>query len=422
MLTNIIAYLHTTLAYQSAAMQLMVGQANFDAQQLHLQEPLPITVPANTNEWHLAMPPDGVTGTLTTPNYFYRFNAGKLVSIQRKPSARGSLANSENQVSLIDTNGAYQLARQWLAAISVDVPALESKYPPTVLQVTTSRAGTRGRIAARNRDRAAATNAVVSAPRPVPSLFRVIWGGKRAAGAQSGAAEAATVEILGSTKQCLALRINPNLLAAPPLQVTNAALLLGTPPPPQHFVEDFLGGRSAYETVAHPDKAVAWLLGSSPDGSDTKVNRTPATAVNPATLTLLSQTLTDFNSFSWLDEKACDSDYTVRLQFVKGADTVEILWSGDCDHLQVTHGAQTAEKDCAALVSAALPLLKPGGTLFASANAATLQPGDFLESIAGAISAAGRSVEARQYAPQPPDFPMHRAEPGYLKTVWMRVR
>ena len=77
MLTNIIAYLHTTLAYQSAAMQLMVGQANFDAQQLHLQETLPITVPANTNEWHLAMPPDCVTGTLTTPNYFYRFNAGK---------------------------------------------------------------------------------------------------------------------------------------------------------------------------------------------------------------------------------------------------------------------------------------------------------------------------------------------------------
>ena len=82
MMTNVIAYLHTTFAYQSAAMHLMVGQANFDAQQLHLKEPLPIVVSANTNDWRVAMPPDGVTGLLVTSNYFYKFSAGRLVSIQ----------------------------------------------------------------------------------------------------------------------------------------------------------------------------------------------------------------------------------------------------------------------------------------------------------------------------------------------------
>ncbi len=51
MMTNVIAYLHTTFAYQSAVMQLAVGQANFDAQVLHLRETLPIVVPANTNVW-----------------------------------------------------------------------------------------------------------------------------------------------------------------------------------------------------------------------------------------------------------------------------------------------------------------------------------------------------------------------------------
>ena len=101
--------------------------------------------------------------------------------------------------------------------------------------------------------------------------------------AANGLAMQASVEILGSTKQCLGLRIqNPELLRAPPLQVTNAAALLGTPPPPQHFVEEFLGGPAAYAAVAQPDTVTAWLLTSTPDDPDSKTNRTPAVAVNAA--------------------------------------------------------------------------------------------------------------------------------------------
>ena len=33
----------------------------------------------------------------------------------------------------------------------------------------------------------------------------------------------------------------------------------------------------------------------------------------------------------------------------------------------------------------------------------------------------GRKVLQRHYAPQPPDFPIERAEPAYLKTVWLRI-
>src|ERR1035438_2763762 len=143
MLTNVIAYLHTTLAYQSAAMQLMVGQANFDARQLHLPETLPMTVPADTNTRTVARPPDGVTGGFATSNYLYRFNAGRLVSIQKKPQPRGP-ADALSQPTLIDTNGAYQLATQWLAAISMDVPALE-KYPHSVIQFSTRPPAVRNR-------------------------------------------------------------------------------------------------------------------------------------------------------------------------------------------------------------------------------------------------------------------------------------
>jgi 23S rRNA (cytosine1962-C5)-methyltransferase len=85
------------------------------------------------------------------------------------------------------------------------------------------------------------------------------------------------------------------------------------------------------------------------------------------------------------------------------------------------HGAFRAEKDFGQLVTAALKVLKPDGVLLASTNAAALAPEDFLADIAAAVRAAGRKIARQHYVPQPPDFPITRAEPGYLKTVWLRV-
>ena len=86
------------------------------------------------------------------------------------------------------------------------------------------------------------------------------------------------------------------------------------------------------------------------------------------------------------------------------------------------HGVFRAEKDYGKLVTAALPLLKPGRVLFASTNAAGLEPEDFLKAVQSALARAGRKILQQYYAPQPPDFPITRAEPGYLKTVWLRIR
>jgi len=84
-------------------------------------------------------------------------------------------------------------------------------------------------------------------------------------------------------------------------------------------------------------------------------------------------------------------------------------------------GVFQAEKDYGALVEAVLPLLKSGGVLLASTNAAAFAPEDFLQAVAGAIQRARRSVSRRHYAPQPPDFPIEREEPAYLKTVWLQL-
>jgi 23S rRNA (cytosine1962-C5)-methyltransferase len=84
-------------------------------------------------------------------------------------------------------------------------------------------------------------------------------------------------------------------------------------------------------------------------------------------------------------------------------------------------GVFRAEKDYGSLVSAALPVLRPGGVLFASTNAAEWAPESFLETVEKALAATRRGIRKQHYVPQPPDFPISRAEPGYLKTVWLRV-
>jgi 23S rRNA (cytosine1962-C5)-methyltransferase len=84
-------------------------------------------------------------------------------------------------------------------------------------------------------------------------------------------------------------------------------------------------------------------------------------------------------------------------------------------------GAFRVERDFGKLVTAAARLLKSRGVLFASSNAARWAPEDFAQAIHAAVGVGGRKVVRSHYAPQPPDFPISRAEPGYLKTLWLRL-
>lgn len=81
----------------------------------------------------------------------------------------------------------------------------------------------------------------------------------------------------------------------------------------------------------------------------------------------------------------------------------------------------SAARDYGRLARAALPVLRPGGLLFASTNAAELAPEKFRGQVLAAVGEAGRSVRQEHYAPQPPDFPISRARPAHLKTVWLRL-
>jgi len=84
-------------------------------------------------------------------------------------------------------------------------------------------------------------------------------------------------------------------------------------------------------------------------------------------------------------------------------------------------GIFRVEKDYRKLLKLAVPLVKSGGVLFASTNAADWPAEKFIEHMKAEIRAAARSITQLSFVPQPPDFPISRAEPAYLKTVWMRL-
>jgi 23S rRNA (cytosine1962-C5)-methyltransferase len=84
-------------------------------------------------------------------------------------------------------------------------------------------------------------------------------------------------------------------------------------------------------------------------------------------------------------------------------------------------GPFRVETDYGRLVGAALPLLKPNGVLLACANTVRLDPERFVNVVRATVGACGRTLLRQHYAPQPPDFPIHRDEPAHLKTVWLRI-
>jgi len=121
----------TTDLYQKEALKLTLEEANKVAKELNLPEELPITE-SNLVEFHIS--PFGfaysykMIGGITTKNYAYyvaqgdKFNDLTVADYDQfclKLKSRGTLPIAE-----LNTNAAYELATQWLAAVSMDVKQL----------------------------------------------------------------------------------------------------------------------------------------------------------------------------------------------------------------------------------------------------------------------------------------------------------
>lgn len=129
----------TTPAYQRKAIDMLVQEANKVAAELHLSEKLPITE-ADIIGAYIA--PFGMgyvrkyIGNITTHNYNYAVLQNYKFSSLTKNDFDNLCKLYEKKyvwpLSRMDTNGAYRLAAEWLAALSVDVKALDHDCPPVV--------------------------------------------------------------------------------------------------------------------------------------------------------------------------------------------------------------------------------------------------------------------------------------------------
>jgi hypothetical protein len=350
MTTNILQLLHTTAAYQGAAAQLMVNEANFAAKQLDLKETIPAIVATDSRRWEVDPPPNGIGGAIQSENYLFWFNEGKLRSITKlkwfekvSPPIHDVVALADRP-SLLDTNSAYALAKQQLAALSVDVAALERKHPPNIFQLRAKKRGPDGE------------------PLPGPAtilavpLFMIGWGEDQAnpilrerlrqlnrplPSRPPSALSPVFVELLGTTRELLELKINDaSLITRPALQLTNASELLGEIPPPKHFVEQHLGGPAVYRAIETPDKVEAWLLNQHNNHME-NADRAGPVQLKPAVARQFSETLLKFDSYFWSAaegvSKGCIPDYGARLRFTRGSDIVDVHLCYECNILQITH-------------------------------------------------------------------------------------
>lgn len=117
--------------YRDEALQLLIKEANQVAAVLQLPEDLPIES-SKLREFYISPPTLGSAlgtfGTVSTSNYTYCVSVASKFSFLVKSSLQKGYLELKDQylwpIDRVDTNLAFQVATQYLKALSVDVSAL----------------------------------------------------------------------------------------------------------------------------------------------------------------------------------------------------------------------------------------------------------------------------------------------------------
>jgi len=206
--TDIGAITFTTKAYRDEAFRLVLQEANQVAKELQLPEKFPI---AEADLVGRFINPFGYVrvkraiGNVTTRNYAYYVSQGNkfsyLEGTHQDEDCRRFQRLYTWPASRIDTNQAYQLATQWLMAVSMDVGALNRECSVVVRPESNYVHPPQGKF--------------------VP-VYYVYW---RKVGKDGGGA--ADVRVFTPTKTLLQLRVeDPKYILRAPLLFTNLEFLL----------------------------------------------------------------------------------------------------------------------------------------------------------------------------------------------------
>lgn len=388
MMTNLVQI----AAYKALALQLMLGEADQLTRQMALPVPHPIQIQHLVSAF-VGLPQYGVGGSIQTTNVAITFSEGRLHTITRidiYPPLNMTVETVANipATSTVSREGAYQLATQWLQAISVDVSALEKLFPPKILQQAyyaseSASPGTKGRVPmARDLVRKTAV------------IFEITWDDRKRSELERPPVQ---VTILGNTKELMRLQLaDRSYLRRPLIVMTNATEWgVRTNPlpltrvetrtnrtvtpgdlaypywaPPRNLPEaqlpdwmaKFLGGVAAVQTLTQPERVNAYVLKKyDPMLKSEDKGRTVMRGFKSATeypvrrgpfpvkLDLakeLGSILVDAFSYDWSWRKPFDEkhepQYRVRLEYIRQTNVVNVVFASDNSALRLFGPAQRA--------------------------------------------------------------------------------
>jgi len=205
-----------SLAYKYVALLLMLGEVNFFASKTGLNSGRPFAEAEVREGSHVGPPKtNDFSGSILTDKYFFGFGWGHLANFHRNDFRSDSDATVRERnsrlsklSSLIDTNGAYQLATNWLGEMGVDLAALHTKYKLNILQWR-SRPEQFG-----------------EAPVMLP-VYQVEWRGSPFPTKKERQMAVVTVTVLGTTKELVEYHLlDDSLFLRPRLKVPNPEKLL----------------------------------------------------------------------------------------------------------------------------------------------------------------------------------------------------
>lgn len=204
----------TTRAYQREAFKLVLEEANKGAAELNLPEKLPI-IESNLMERYIVR--YGASrigfkpiGMVSTTNYSYCVSVDhKLCYVEGTHQDQDALkwrVKYKWPLSQMDTNTPYQLATQWLSAVSMDVNGLNRNCEVHIVP-----------------DRYW-NNPKFNSKTFVP-IYEVYWLSPQNKAVHYG--DAASVKLFLPTKTLVSLRVeDPKYILRPPIVFTNLAELL----------------------------------------------------------------------------------------------------------------------------------------------------------------------------------------------------
>jgi hypothetical protein len=217
-MTNLLSYVGA--AYKAVALSLMLDEAGHFSKILNLPIPQPLRV-EDLSASRVSPPRFGFSGMISTTNYSFGFADNKLRFVHR----RGHLPEDESELraaqialskqkSFIDTNGAYQLATQWLGAVAADLASLSRLHAQTEQEFIFAEP-----VALKEVE----TTKVKKIYLPV---YNVTWE------------QTVSVRILGTTRELWHLRFDDGSFSLRPIIViTNAAELNTRPEPARRRIQ-----------------------------------------------------------------------------------------------------------------------------------------------------------------------------------------